>query len=424
MARYSPRDPGFTPVPGVFDALSHIATQGATGFTGVRREEEERRLLAEERAREAEDREIELHEAGVRRGRGPTEPVPPDEDIFAGAEFGMASERTEHEAPSIFRGAGMGMAPSGAPAQDALTQIQMQGAPPEPQILALPGAWVEGLGFTERAITDQDLVQESRRRNAVQRQRPRPGFEQVTEDLYIDRAATPAARAEATAVRGEERGEAREVRGEERETERDRQERARLETALGALQRGEETSPEVLAELVGQVPGSVLFPDEDADNITVMGRDFPNTPEGEVAAIAWREAMAEASRTGATSGDGRITGEVTRRTLARAASTAIDRIRNQVREMNAFERGRLPAGYLEDQIRNTLLLFGFESGDELQQEMRALRLTGVGSGPRPTSSAAGASREPTDEEIAKIIEANPDATDEEIAELIENAGPR
>lgn len=413
MARYSPRDPGFTRVPGVLDALSHIATSGAAGYTGVNEANRARELEDEERAAARETRETGLFRQGFRRGTAPTEPVPEDEDVFRDMPIGMQRERTEHEPPSIFRGARPGMAARTPPPLDrALGSLELQEPPPAPRMLALPGAYVEGMGFTDRAITDQDLVQESRRRNAVPRQRTRQGFEQVTDDLYFDPSASP------------------EGREASMESARDLDRRRRLERALGAVQGGGDMDPALQAELLDlDVPASQVFPDRDANLISVGGRDFPNTPGGERAALAWQEALAEARSTGSGSGSGsdaRITGEVTRRTLATAAARAVSSLDEEIREVRGSsgttltDRQRNQLTTLNRARDDALRSFGFQTIQELQTEMRALRLSGVGGGEGGAPPAGGGGGDLDDAAIDRILLENPDLTDEQVLDLLES----
>jgi hypothetical protein len=420
MARYSPRDPGYTRVPSALDALSHIATSGASGYTREKsrqRDEEERQRAEEERERQRgqqeEDRELDLYSRGFVGRDEATEEVPADEDIFAGEGIGM--QRQGSEAPALFQGALPGLA--GQRTQQALGSIDEfePPEPPEPQVLALPGSYVEGLGFTPQAITDQDFVAATQARAATPRRRTRPGVEQVTEDRYFDPARSP------------------EGRRETRESARDVERRGRLTTALAELQDSEGTGggvpPELQAELLElDVPASQVFGDEDEDRIRIGGRDFPNTSAGQTAAVEWQRVLAEARSTGGgggSGGDPRITGEVTRRQIAMAAARSIERIRNEVREMSAYERRNMPPGYLTEEINSILSSFGFTSGREFEEEMRTLRLEGVGgegAGPGPGAGGAPggeAGAEPTDEELAELVRANPGLSAEELLELWE-----
>lgn len=417
MARFSPRDPGFTSAPTLGDALASLARSGGAAQEAVE-EREDLELQRDEIARlrdvAVEDRERELFEAGFTRTPR-REQIPEEEDIFAGVLPGLETADPRRRAPDVFQGAGIGMQPDTTPAAGALGQLEQTGqVPPEqPQLLAVPGAYVEGMGFTPRTITDMDLVQERRKAMRQPRTRLAPGVEQVTEDLFFDEARSPAGR---------------ERRAEEEATS---SRRARLEAVLSAVQAGGEEGdipPEILAEgLDIGVPSGMLRPGrgEEPGMIRVQGRDFPNTEAGERAALAWREALAEAGRTGGRSGGAaeRITGEVTRRTLATAAARAMDRIRQDVRDLSPYERRNLEPGQIETQIRETLELFGFASPQELESEMRELRLAGTGrTEPGAGAGGAGQAGELSDAEIDAIIEANPDLSDEEILALIERGG--
>jgi len=408
MARYTPRDPGFTRSPTLGDAIASLATSAGGGqIAGERRrqDDEDREFQEERRDVAREDRELDLFEQGFTRDPR-TETVPDQEDVTLGARVGMAGQE-QARVPDIFEQAGIGLQRGNTPAAGALGEIA-QGGAPEPQVLAIPGAYVEGLGFTPRPIHDTDLVDARQAAARRQRERLAPGVERATDDYFFDERLSPQGRADA------------------RQDERDTTRRSRLEAVLEAVGRGEEDlPPEIMAEglelglserfLRGEQGGA-----SGDDTIRVQGRTFPNTEAGQRAALAWREAVAEAGRSGSGTGAGaRVTGETTKRTLAMAAARALDSIRGDFRDMSPFEQSRVPAGFMESQIRETLELFGFESVDELQTEMRNLRLVGLGGqGGQPT----GQGDELTDEQIDAIIQQNPDATPEEILELIGRGG--
>ncbi len=166
--------------------------------------------------------------------------------------------------------------------------------------------------------------------------------------------------------------------------------------------------------------------DEPAELRGALSRRFPDTPAGRAAALAWEETVAGQRSTGrgATGSGERITGETTRRTLATAAARAIDKIQQDVRELTRYERENLEPGQIERQIRSVLSLFGFESVQELQQEMRTLRLGGVGAGGAPATGGAGEGGAAGDEVeippelIDEVMSENPDATEAELIDMV------
>lgn len=416
MARYSPRDPGFTPVPTLGDALASLARSGGEAQRTIEEREDlerQRDELERRRGVEEEDREVELFESGFTR-EPRRETIPEEEDVFADALPGLETADPRRRPPDVFEGAGIGMQPDETPAAGALGQLEQTGEIPaeQPEILAVPGSFVEGMGFTPNAIRSDDFVEARRQSMSRARTRMAPGVEQVTENLFFDESRTPGARQEA------------------RDTERDSARRARLEAVLGAVGEGDDVPPEVLAEgLELGVPSRMLEGGgrDEPGTIRVSGRDFPNTPTGEAAALAWREAVAEAGRTsggGRTGSAERITGEVTRRTLATAAARAMDKIRSDVRDLTPFERRNLEPGQIETQIRETLELFGFDSPAELQEEMRELRLAGTGGQGQTTGFDEGAGGggggeiEVPADLVDQVMEEFPNATQEELTDIV------
>lgn len=195
MARYSPRARVSTTVPGVFDALNEIIDRG-----GEVVEERRRRARQDEQDQLRQDQaEAALDRQGYRRGTAPREAVPEEEDIFAGESFGMARdvarEREQPGFPDIFAGERPGMARGGGEPQSPLVEglgriAEGEVEIPRPQddddVLALPGAFVAGQGFVPRAIRKSELVRARREaiRRASPRERVRPGYEQVGENVY------------------------------------------------------------------------------------------------------------------------------------------------------------------------------------------------------------------------------------------------
>lgn len=405
MARYSPRDYGYTRSPGLLEGLSHIAQQGAQGFVTGEADERQR-----ESARlDQELQELELYESGVRRGRAPTEEVPEEEDIFAGELPGQqrTNERSEAAPPPIFRGELPGRSAPATGLEAGLGQMAQQGLPPEPQVVAIPGAYVEGMGFSPRTITDQDLVGHTRAAARVPRTRVQPGYEQATENLYIDREATPAAR--------ERRAETEEARAQ----------RGMLERGLEAMERGDMTPSEQADLLESDVPASVIFGDEgtggDEGTIRAAGREFPNTPAGAAAALAWIEETAGARRSPGSQED--VTNEVTRRQFANSAIRGIQDAREEWADLTDYQREqRIANGQgIGPTVIEILSLFGYDSMEELQSEISELRGVGVPGArvPRGGGEPAAGAGEYSEDEIARLVQENPDMSAEEILELLE-----
>lgn len=175
MGRYSPT---VDQISGL-EALAGIG-EGVADSLELRRA---RQQEAEERAQAAEDRDLDrtlsglhLNEARARlhatgyRDTAPTVRDEPDTpNVFAGAELDrpggqrQVPEIFEDERPSFLptrrepmaRGDG-GNEPE-PPIASALTGLQR---PRQPKIVVLPGAYRRNRGFTERAVTDLDLMNE------------------------------------------------------------------------------------------------------------------------------------------------------------------------------------------------------------------------------------------------------------------------
>lgn len=370
MGRYSPTVQPMSPL--------HVLAGGIDAADeGRTRKRERKKRDREDSIREALTA-LELDRAGVREGTAPTRDVEPERDIFRGEGIGMQRGQTDELALA----GGLG--------------LQRR---PEPQIVHLPGEFIRGVGFTEKALTDQDLVEATRRRNDPgPRQQEDPRFRQLNDEYFIDQEGTPEARAAAA-------------------------EQDRATRVMRALE-GMGATPEEL-NLVGaddsfsdDVLGRIdeRSKPKEEPTIRVQGRDFPDTEEGRNAALAWRESLAEAARSPDATGDGtRITGEVTRRALATAAARELARIRESVREAGPAKT--YEGGEIREQVMNTLSLFGFESVEELEREMRTLRMQGAGGGASPAGDTAL-----SDEELDRLILENPDLSDEEILELARGGG--
>lgn len=339
-----------------------------------------------------------------------------------GVRGGTAPTRTETvQAPPIFRGERIGI---GRGARDvgmfegqrpgaagAIEAARRMGRPREPQLVARAGAYVPGVGFAPKNLYDTDVQEAVGMQRPETREAEDPRYEQLNDAYYLDTEETPDAR-------------------------RDRAQSDRRSRTVGVLQgiqragRGAQLDPELLAQAMelDVDPEDAFGAEPEPETITMAGRTFPATETGQRAALAWRTAVSEATRapTGPDS-QARITGEVTRRTFALAASRAVQGIRDEVRDASAVGR-RFEPGEVERQINETLRFFGYRTVEELQDEARELRLAGVGGtgddGSPTTGSAdgSGGARELTDEELDQLILDNPDATDEELLELIGRGG--
>ena len=410
MARYSPRDPGYTRSPSLLEGLSHIVESGARGYTTGEADSDRR-----ESARlDQELQELELYQGGVRRGRAPTEEVPEEEDIFGGELPGQqrTNERSE-AAPPIFQGALPGRSRPSTGLEAGLGDIAAAGVPPEPEIVAVPGSYVEGMGFTDRIITDQDLVAHTRAANRVPRRRVQPGYQQATDDLYIDEAATPEGREAA------------------RETAQQREQRRQLEASLGMLQEGgrEALSASDQATLMeGDVPSSVIFGSQATsssrrDPAEIQAalerlRQNPDDPQAQARAFA---AGVPASQVWPrpASDEADITNEVTRRQFATRALTAIQDAREEWADMTQYQRDQRIASNqgLGAVINRIVRDFSYDSVEEFQQELRDLRLTGVGAGGEPAPAPGGG--DISDELIQQLVRDNPNLSAEEIYQMLE-----
>lgn len=430
MARFSPTRRVQTTVPTVFDALNEVIDRGAHVVEDRRRRSIEDEELGRRRAHDEriqEGHETDLYRQGFRRGEQPQEAVPEERDIFAGSRIGQ-QERTPARNP-IFEGQRPGMASDAtAGLDDALGAVAAQGAR-RPQMVAPPGAFVEGMGFARQAIFDTDLmpagdefVESTRGRQASPRMEPARGTERVTDELYRDFRPELAAQED------------------ERRSERER--RQRLETVLGALQGGGRLPPELQAEgMELGVPTSQLFREEDEFGepvITAAGRKFPDNPIGEQAALDWLAATRAATARGASGSQDRITGEVTRRSFAMSAANAVRRVQEEFNSMTPQQRARLrDQGFdLQSRIHAVIKVYGFNNMQELQEETRELRLRGVDGFGVDERPAGGMMPDPggdidfgddgmvtiTDDDIDAILEANPDASIEEIEAILLRGG--
>lgn len=235
MSRYSPRDPGHTVVPTVFDALNQLFDRGREAVARKRErelEDEELGYVRGERDRQGARDDLVDYQEGIREGRAPQ-------------RRGMAPER-----PSVFQDVGIGRAPAQPkPLREGLEELISSGRPKSPKLVAMAGAFVPGIGFAPRNLFDRDLPGRGpvaldgppARQGALglADRRPvehDPRFVQLTGDRYLDTTATPAAR----------------------EAKATREEQARLTRILGALRSGGR-DPELLAEAVrAGVPWSEL----------------------------------------------------------------------------------------------------------------------------------------------------------------------
>lgn len=239
MGRFTPRDPGHTVVPGVFDALNELFDRGQEAVERRRArqlEDEEIGYTRDERGRDTARQNLVDYEAGIRTGTAPTMRGP------------------EPRRPQVFEGTGIGLAPARpAPLREGLDALLQVGRPRKPKLVAQAGAFVPGIGFAPRNLTDVDLpgwpgittdgeryrAGEAARKLGLADRRPvqaDPRYQQLTPDRYLDTSATPGAR----------EAEARTEQSE------------RLARILGALRSGGR-DPELLAAAVDAgVPWSEL----------------------------------------------------------------------------------------------------------------------------------------------------------------------
>lgn len=285
MGRFSPQVPGFLwdTGPGKAGGIA----RGVENFIRARERKKagERQEEDEERRREIEELNLALQ--GIRRGEAPTQTVEREQpSVFEGVDpsrsIGAGSvrrDRTAHR-PEMDGGAGengfarerpeegsFASGPEGVAA--SLGELRQGG---RPRMVAPPGAFVPGVGFTDRALFENPAARMGAHREATTRERPDPRFEQLTDEFYRERPEDP---------------------------------QAQLSEALGRLRH---LSPEQRQALAAGVPESVVFreePQEEEDVITVAGREFPNTPEGEEAALAWRRQHSAAGRDPEGPGGGR-----------------------------------------------------------------------------------------------------------------------
>lgn len=258
MARFSPTRTVQTTVPSVFEALSEIIDRGREVVDRRRAQDE----LERQRRLEEEDRALEQHERGVRRfAEAPEVEIEPEEDIFGG---GIGMQRPSARAGGIFEGEGVGMQrdPGFATGLEGLLTAER----PRPRRIAAPaGAFVPGVGFAPRNIFEDELPG----RVETQRVMADPRFERVTgtDDLFIDRTATPEARAAAA---------------EEEERRRRVGALAGGLDVLGVLGRDGIRDPErVAAALEAGLPASMLpRPEEPGFRVNVGGiQTTASTPE-------------------------------------------------------------------------------------------------------------------------------------------------
>lgn len=196
MARWSPTREVTTTVPTIYDALNELVDRGAMANDRRMMQQEQERargLEDEERGRRQgrEDlatalSEISFQQAGGRRFETPpTRELSPDEDVFAGARPGMAAQVG---GGGIFEGARPGM---GGGVADQLEQVAFPGRPRTPSIIAPAGAFVPGVGFAPRHITDRDMQPSIGMTGAGRgpRQVPDSRYTHLTGDRYLDTQA-------------------------------------------------------------------------------------------------------------------------------------------------------------------------------------------------------------------------------------------
>lgn len=376
MGRFTPTDRPVSPLhvlAGGFDALSE----------GRARKEQKRRGRLGEALELARAREF-----GVMPGGQPEEAVSPERDVLSGARPGMAGQQ-QPQLISVLRAAG---------------GLGLQRQQPEPKIVHPAGSFIRGVGFTEKAITDMDLVQHTQGRNAADpRMVPAEGTEPLNEDFHLDTSRTPQGRAEA----------------------QQRAESERLRRVLGGIQgagRNGELDPELIAQgLEAGLPASQLFrePEEEKPRATRLVRSgnrnvlvYSDTGE------PVREYDPIPTAGGRGAGDPG-SNEVTRRSIATAAAREVARIQQEL-----TSSVRPPdAGTVQRRIQAAITPYGFDSIDELSAEMRDLRIDGLenvpssGAPPAPASDDEGEADVDLDfDQIDRWLEEG--LTDEEITERL------
>lgn len=264
MGRFSPT---VRPLSGL-----QVLAEGLDSFQGARRQKEEDELAEQERSITDALRRLQMDELGVREGTAPTRTVAPEQDIFRGEGVGMARGQTGSPLTASLQ---------------AARSMGLQRPEPEPKIVHPAGSFVRGAGFTEKHITDRDLAQLAegpspfvdhtrRRMDPGGREVADPRFRQLNDEFFVDREATPEARAEAQAT--EERSRA-----------------VRALEALGVTGRAG-SGEALLAALEAGVPASELFEEEEGIDVNVDGiRTTVRTPE---------EALALRNRFGVPEEDG------------------------------------------------------------------------------------------------------------------------
>lgn len=229
MSRYSPTVEPRAPDP-LLAGLNALL-EGGRRANAERRErefqEEEQEYVRGRRDVQGAVEAAELDRAGIRRGAAPT-------------------RRTEVRAPDVFGDALPGMAAGASgpsPLAAGLQGLALQGRPRPPRLVHRAGAYVPGLGFVPKNLTDQDLMGDARMGLAAPetREEADPRYRQLNEGFYVDEEATP---------------EARQSRQEQERMQR-------LTQVLGALQAGGR-DPELLAQALElDVPVSQVFQDEE-----------------------------------------------------------------------------------------------------------------------------------------------------------------
>jgi hypothetical protein len=239
--RYSPQNVRRTLEPTAYDALNELFDRGQDAVVR-RREAEERDRL---RVLEEEDRTWLREQRGVQGARD--EATLRDEGIYRGPRPRTVPAR----APSVFAESGIGIGEqpgreATSPLAENFSQLLEQGRPKPPKLLAPAGAFVPGLGYISKHLTDQDLM-DPRAPGAPSMalgvgSRPDPRYEELTPGFYRDTEGTPRAR-------------------EERQmSDRTR----RLAQLLEQMRSGGGMSGELMAEAADLgVPWSEIMPDEE-----------------------------------------------------------------------------------------------------------------------------------------------------------------